>query len=522
MFSVADFLNLPELQRARAELVCGEALDERAVRWVHTSEIFAISPLLKGGEVLMTTGLGLVAVSADARRGYIASLARIGVAALVLELGRTFSTVPPDIVAEAQRVGLPLVLLHGVVPFIEVTEVAHTRILGGELEQLRAATDIRERLLQALGENRGLVGFTAAISDVAGCPAALYSQSGELVAGALLGDDVAAASRSTTRVEPGERHTLRQPITVAGATWGYLLLDAAPSRRLRTVLDAAAPLLALEAGRSGFALLSRDQAGAELMRDMASGHYLGAAELNSRAVGVGLTVRSGQQVIAICVRTRAISPGSAGVLIAARNVARRVYGACLVAEHGGDVLVGALTRPRELRADLTRFAEELDRELRSTMGAAVMVSVGPAVDSVPALVGAIPAARETARLALRLTPSASVVLAADFALYQLLVSLVDDEKLEHFVADQLGPLLAHDAQTGAGLVMTLDAYLEAGLSKTHTAQALGIRRQTLYGRLERIETLLGGLDLDNRERRTALDLALVSWRLRSSSATTTR
>jgi purine catabolism regulator len=66
--------------------------------------------------------------------------------------------------------------------------------------------------------------------------------------------------------------------------------------------------------------------------------------------------------------------------------------------------------------------------------------------------------------------------------------------------------------------MTLDTYLASGLSKTRTAETLGIRRQTLYGRLERIASLLGGLDLDNRERRTALDLALVSWRLRLAAA----
>jgi len=209
---------------------------------------------------------------------------------------------------------------------------------------------------------------------------------------------------------------------------------------------------------------------------------------------------------------------SGSVLIAAREVASRVYGASLVAEDHGDVLLGVLTRPRELRRTLERFAEELGRELRSTIGGGVMVSAGPAVADVPALVSSFPSARDTAKLAMRLAPTATVVLSADFALYQLLVSLVDDEALEGFVTDQLGPLLAHDARTGAGLVMTLDAYLAAGMSKTRTAESLGIRRQTLYGRLERIGTLLGDLDLDNRERRTALDLALVSWRLRLSAA----
>jgi purine catabolism regulator len=544
-FSVADLLELPALIRARPEVACGERLGTREVRWVHSSEIFDIAPLLRGGEVLLTTGLGLVALSPEARRTYIAAIARVGVAALVLELGRTFVTAPPELIDEGHRAGLPVILLHEVVPFIEVTEAAHLEILGGELAQLRAATVVRDALLASLSATRGLVAFTGAIGELARCAAALYSRDGELVAGTAADD--ARGDAGPGGDQPGFNQLgisqlgLNQPglnqlgdnqlglnqlsdnqlsgdVTVSGEVWGHLVLAAPPTPHLRAVLDAALPLLALEVGRSGAIPVSRNQAGADLLRDMVTGRYVSTAELASRALGVGLLVRPGQRALAICVRSRSATAGSGSVLIAAREVASRVYGASLVAEHDGDVLLGVLTRPRELRATLERFADELGRELRSTIGGGVMVSAGPAVEDVPALVSSFPSARDTARLAMRLAPTATVVLSADFALYQLLISLVDDEALEAFVTEQLGPLLAHDARTGAGLVMTLDAYLAAGMSKTRTADALGIRRQTLYGRLERIGTLLGDLDLDNRERRTALDLALVSWRLRLSAA----
>ncbi|MCS5721636.1 PucR family transcriptional regulator [Herbiconiux sp. CPCC 203407] len=524
-FTVADLLDLPSLRRARPEVVSGSAaIAAQPVRWVHTSEIFEIAPLLKGGEVLLTTGLGLVAVSPDARRSYIADLARVGVAALVLELGRTFPEVPAEVVAEAARVGLPLVLLHGVVPFIEVTEAAHSRILGGELAELQAAAAVREQLLAALAENRGLAAFIGAVSEAAGCPAGLTTTAGELVAGAERTPDPAGGGGGEQGRMPFDPHTA--VVTVGGEAWGSLSLHPAPAPEpgspgaatLRAVLEVAVPLVAVEVSRSGGAPVSRHQAGADLLRDMVTGRYVSTGELASRAVGAGLVVRPGQKAIAICVHPRAARTSASSVVIAARAVAPRVYGAALVAEHEGDVLIGVSTLPRELRRTLARFAEELEGELRSTVGGGVIVSAGSPVDDVPALVSVFPSARETAALAARLTPSATVVLAADFALYQLLVSLVDDEALESFVTGQLGALLAHDARTGAGLVMTLDTYLGSGLSKTRTAETLGIRRQTLYGRLERIASLLGGLDLDNRERRTALDLALVSWRLRLAAA----
>ncbi|MGB4777791.1 PucR family transcriptional regulator, partial [Microbacterium sp.] len=248
-----------------------------------------------------------------------------------------------------------------------------------------------------------------------------------------------------------------------------------------------------------------------------SGAYASAGELDARALGAGVRMRHGQRAVALCVRSRMRHAGSARTLIAVRTAAQRQLGAALVAEHDGDVLVGAVVPGRVHRPAVIAFADDLRRELGAAAGS-VLVAASSPVDTIPDLVGALPAAIQTAGLALRLAAGADVVFAPDFALFQMLVSLVDDVALERFVNEQLGPLLEYDARTGAGLVVTLDAYLGSGLSKTRTADILGLRRQSLYGRLERISALLGGVDLDNRDRRTALDLALVSWRLRATGA----
>jgi purine catabolism regulator len=112
-----------------------------------------------------------------------------------------------------------------------------------------------------------------------------------------------------------------------------------------------------------------------------------------------------------------------------------------------------------------------------------------------------------------------VLLSTDLAVPRLVARLLDDPELERFVDSQLGRLLEHDAASGGQLLVTLEAYLANGLAKTATAQVLGVRRQTLYNRLARIETLLGGRSLDDHDRRTALELALVAYRLRFAAAT---
>lgn len=513
-FTLTDLLDLPSVQQARPEIVVGHELDDVDVRWVHTSEIFEIAPLLRGGEVLVTTGLGLVASTADARRAYVRRLAQVGAAALFLELGRTFVTVPPEVAEEAARCGLPLVVLHQVVPFVAITEEAHTALLSGEREDLLRGAQVRDELVAALADSRDLIGFVGAVGAIAGEPTALYTAAGELVAGPAQ-DVLERAGRTAGPQDAG----VRAPVVVEGQEWGTLCIFAPAAPRLETLATHASPLVALEVRRRGSLPISRFQAGSDLVVDMLTGRYESAQELTKRALGVGLNLPTGFQAVALCVRARGVVPHAVGssVLAAARAVGARVFGPVIAGASGPDVVVGTRVRPREVRDAAATFARLLSAEIRSTSSGSALVSVGSVVADVPSLVGSMQSARDTANLATKVAPLADVVHAQDFALYRVFASLVDDSTLEDFVADQLGPLLEQDARTGSQLVATLDALFVASLSKNDAAQLLGVRRQTVYGRLERIDSLLGVSALEHRARRTAIDLALLLWRLRSAA-----
>lgn len=83
-----------------------------------------------------------------------------------------------------------------------------------------------------------------------------------------------------------------------------------------------------------------------------------------------------------------------------------------------------------------------------------------------------------------------------------------------FVTEQLGSLIAYDTAHSADLVRTLDAYLAHRGGKARTADFLGIRRQSLYARLTRIEKLMG-VSLDDPAQVVCLGLALTAWRMRT-------
>ncbi len=497
IFTVQDFLDLPLMAPARPEVVTGSDLSKRPVRWIHTSEIYEISPLLRGGELLLTTGLGLVGMSAEAIGGYVRAIARQNVAALVLELGRTFTRCPIELQEAAAVHDLPLILLHGVVPFIEVTEAVHPLLISGEIEQLRRLDEAATIFNKSLLAGHGIKHLVGIAGDVCRTRAGLYSPEGAL----LVGDDVKNGSNF---------------IEVQAGPLAMLAVQAEELPSVRRLAEASALSIAICLSQNSQSSPNRRLAGAHLLRDIAEGRYLSGAEITSRASAIGFEVRNGSRAVGIAVDMTTLTSSRSG-LIATAEAARKTFGLCLVAELDGQVLVAASLRG-DLRARLVEFAEAVDVELRTTAGGSVArVTAGALVDDAAGLARSIPGAREAAQLARQLALGSRVILATDLGVYHLLAGVVADADLERFVEQQLGPLLEHDARSGSDLIVTLDTYLESGLSKTAAAATLNIRRQTLYHRLDRIAGLLGGFDFGDRQQLTALDLALTTWRMRTSA-----
>jgi purine catabolism regulator len=435
--SVADLLALPVMQAARAEVLAGSELEERNVRWVHTSEIYEIAPLLQGGEVLMTTGLGLVGHSPSAMADYVRALARRGVAALLLELGRTFPSAPPTMVTAARDTGLPLVVLHGVVPFIQVTKTVHPLLLDDELRQLRRTDRATAELHRAILAGSGISDMVVLTEALCERPAGLYDGQGKLVTGSDVGQE--------------ERLT----VEVASSPRMLLAVSAGPDLRSLAELcaSALAVCIAAEGRRSGH----RGSIAADLLQDLADeSYYLTSADIAARARSIGFSVRPEERAVALVVETTALTPASTGVK-ATTKALREVFGACLVGEVDGEVLAAVSIRPGLLRSRLEEAADAVNAELAATVGGRVVRLVaGPLVDDAAGLARSLPAAQEAARLANTLVIESRVVLANDLGGYHLLSSVGAGAQLDLLANVQPVPALEADARGGSGGVRTLD------------------------------------------------------------------
>jgi purine catabolism regulator len=88
----------------------------------------------------------------------------------------------------------------------------------------------------------------------------------------------------------------------------------------------------------------------------------------------------------------------------------------------------------------------------------------------------------------------------------LLDALVETGRGSQFVEGQLGPILALPGRPRGTLLATLEALLVVHFNIAETARRLGVRRQSVYYRLEQLTGMLG--DLEAPYRRTSLVVAL--------------
>jgi len=117
------------------ELACGEESAQAHVRWVHSTELPDPTPWLKGGELLLTTGMQLT--GPKSQRELIDRLAEHDIAGLGFGTGLAHKRLPAALVNAARTREFPLFEVPYELPFIAITERAFARLLDERYELLQ-------------------------------------------------------------------------------------------------------------------------------------------------------------------------------------------------------------------------------------------------------------------------------------------------------------------------------------------------------------------------------------------------
>jgi len=508
--TVEDLLAMPGLGLSA---VAGRGGLHRSIRWAHTSELADPSRWLSGGELLLTTGLGLK-TSPSSQRAYLKRLVEAGLAGLGFGLGFGFDAVPAPILRAADRADFPVLEVPYPVPFIAITEAVSSALNKERMRELEMSEAVHDRLARLVGAGSGPADVLEEVVALAPGWSYLFDLKGGVVASAAapglappspqvvwkqlppgLVDGTGASTSSSVGpagsllahpVDSGKRH---EGIAVFGKAGRIEVSDRVVVRHAVTLLGL------LLAARRAVSEVERRVTG-DLLAEAAEGHVTGPQLLRRLELA-------------------GFSPG-APVSIVVMDLSR-----CDVADP--ELATSMLDEALDARSERSRAALVATRPVGLVVGAepesiaaaalTALKASEPSLERARIAVGEPVELRDLRRsyigatLALRAAPpSVALVTPRDLGAYSLLMANQPKPVLQSFVNSILGSILERDQQRDSDLLVSVRAFVEAGGRWEEGAQILGIHRHTLRYRINQAQELMER-DLFSSEDRMEIWLA---------------
>ncbi|RPJ01998.1 MAG: hypothetical protein EHM39_02470, partial [Chloroflexi bacterium] len=225
VLTVGSMLQMPAFERG--VLVAGAGGLDNAIRWVHIVDLpEAKYEWARGGELLLTSGVGL-RDAPDRQVALIPTLARRGLAGLVLSIGLHLEHAPESMRAAADQLNFPIIELPPDVPFVEITRTVLTQIVNRQYFLRERAEEIHRTLTTLVLEGGTLQGVADALAEILQRSITIETTSFEILAAARLGVEDAARQRTVAngRTPPA----LAQQLTELGI-YERLLAERRPIR----------------------------------------------------------------------------------------------------------------------------------------------------------------------------------------------------------------------------------------------------------------------------------------------------
>ncbi|MBA2275037.1 MAG: PucR family transcriptional regulator ligand-binding domain-containing protein [Actinobacteria bacterium] len=495
-------------------LLAGERGSSAPIRWVHTSELADPAPWLSGGELLLTTGMGLSG-GHEVQAAYLERLVSARVAGLGFGLGFGFDFLPEALMAPADACGFPILGVPYQTPFIAISEWVSARLAEDSLDEAQATVSVHERLAGLVAAGSGPADVLEEVAALTGGWAILFDLRGGVIARAHGPDTGVPDDRKVFGTLPNALLEVRGPtasseLSPRGAQVGTAVMAGTrqegvlvfgQNRRLRPqdriVVRHATTVLGLLLSSRRAVIDAQRRVTGDIISEGFSGR-LARGQLERRLELVGFPPAA--EVSALVLEPKGTTGDNA--LDGCAAAVDDWLGLHCAAGVRTAVIGERITALVQHEAPAT-LAEALQVEFASGRYGHVRVGVGETVAP-----GSMRRSYLSALFALRATPDERLVAGPrDLGSYGFLMGTQSRVALESFVQSVLGPLISRDSARASGLVATVRAYIEAGGHWEAGAEALGIHRHTLRYRVRQAEEVLGR-DLAVAENRFELWLAL--------------
>ena len=526
--SLRELLKTPALSSAK--VVAGAAGLSRMVARLNVMEVPDIQAWVKPDELLLTTGYPLREHPATTST-LIEDLDSRGLAGIAIKVGRYLTGIPADMLAQAERLGFPIIELPDQVGFDDILNECLSVILERHVATLERSDAVHRALVGIVLEGGGLPELVAEVTRLIDGFVIVTTPDGRILAragdrelapvsafdptGRLIVEHQRYGAQEVHYEDGSSAFVAAAPIVAAQGDQGRIAVFGL--RALTpidvTILERSATVAALAlTKRQAIAAVESKYQG-DFLRDLLAGRA-GDAEHTlpySRALGWDLN----RPLILVVAE---LDPDSGLPANELRTASDRF---ALAWE--------SVVRAKDPRAAVVGFSSEVVALIGSTEGVAPLTALNAIAAAVTGDGGGgrrkftagvsrivngpteLPAAYEQARQAVRVGRQVhGPGRVADFdslGVFRILSLVPDSTELRSFLTETLGELATRIDPEAADLRRTLQALLDTNLNVAETSRLLHFHYNTLRYRIGKLERMLGPFTTD-AHLRLSLALAL--------------
>lgn len=528
----------------KARIVAGKNGLGRKIRWVHILEVSDFDTLIHGGEMILTTGVGLH-WGEPSQTSFLKKLIDKGVSCLCIEIGSYFHSISEELIQLADQHDFPLIVFNETVRFVDITQDLHPLIINQHYKMLEHFEKISREFNRLALTSQGHTQILKLLSTSINAQVIVLPTKGNTEFYPLVSTDrqqkltsylqsklhlPSSQNRNDTPVQWGEnsKRYLVQPIGAMKQTWAQLILivDERSVEEFDTlILDRAALALSQDYLRKRYIEERKLHKEHVWMDDLIHQRMDNEDQIKSL---LGFPFREKKHIVyRVCViqlnqeehtefeasKTDEESTLLHIALLVRSTFENYAFHPFLTTKNNKLIVLVVDLKENKLDKEQLKKVTQSLRTMFNKQSEKFKLEIGFGHTYSTFLEAHKSYQEAKSMLRINDLPLPSTFhFYEDMGVYRLLLHPENDKTLQLYIDDYLKPLIEHDQIKGSQLLLTMKKYIELQFSKKLTADKLFITRQTLYHRLSTIEELLGE-DYLSSDRRLAIEIALCAYQM---------
>ncbi|TQR20555.1 PucR family transcriptional regulator [Psychrobacillus vulpis] len=517
-----------------AKVIAGSKGLSRQVKWSHILETKEFESFINGGELILTTGVGLQ-LDLSTQIKYLENLIEKNAAGMCIEIGTYFKEIPIELIHLAEKHDFPLIIFKEIVKFVDITQDLHTLIINQHHQMLSQLDTLSRKFIDLSLTPNGILKILQELHH--------YLQQGVL----FITDDsksyyypseirnIETSIRSFIEESPKENiepstfildneSYVLIPVKGIGQIWGHLCLpikQLIPNEFFYLILDRAALAIVQILLRNRTIGERKHNMEDKLVRNLLKGRDYEQDDIQTYLPSTSRNMHFRVFIIRMDFPESSISEDDweevklqRSVLI--RSLFKRLGFFPAVSSRKTEIsVIASFIAAEHLKKDTDRFEQIIQnivqmKEKSFMDGSKCTFGISRVYKTIDQAKNGYHEATEV--LKIQGSHIAKTSFYENLGIYRLLLSLTESGQIEDYINDYLKPVLDFDQKTESDLFTTLCVYLDCNGVKNEAADRLFIVRQTLYNRLEKLEVLLGK-DFMEPSNRLALEVAIKAHQL---------